>query len=429
MNKKVVILGGGTMSHVRTHFSLCAPAYGKTARALYEKCNTKFPEMDVELVLTKMADYQSEIETNEDVSKYIDELVADNTVKIVFFNVALCDFEGEVLGGPSGKYETRLESHKYTDKYGDNYGCYKMWLKTSEKIINKIRKTRKDIFLIGFKATCNATEEEQFNKGLNLLKNSSANIVLANDVATKSNFIVTPEDGVYGKGMSRDEVLDELVDMAWHRSHLSFTRTQVVDGQAVAWSDERVPSALRTVIDYCISKNAYKEFKGATTGHFAAKLGNNEFLTSIRKTNFNDIDKHGMVLVKTEGDDNIIAYGVRPSVGGQSQRIIFERYSETDSIVHFHSPLKEGHLDNIPVVSQREYECGSHQCGENTANGLGVFGNLFCVMLDNHGPNIVFNSSIDPQEVIDFIDNNFDLEGSTSGFKKVNVNYKQKVLA
>lgn len=418
MNKKVVIIGGGTFSHVRTHLSLATPAFGKTAKSLYEKCKDKFPNMDVELVLTKMADSNSKIVTNEDVSKYIDELVEDNTVKIVFFNVALCDFDGQIGQTESGKYESRLESSEKG---------HKMWLTPTEKIINKIRKTRKDIFLIGFKTTSNATQEEQFNKGLNLLKNSSANVVLANDVVTHSNFIVTPEDGVYGKGMSRDQVLDELVDMAWHRSHLSFTRSTVVDGEAVAWSDARVPSALRTVIDYCVTEGAYKEFKGATTGHFAAKLGNNEFLTSIRKTNFNDIDKHGMVLVRTTGDDEVIAYGYRPSVGGQSQRIIFERYSETDSIVHFHCPLKENHKDDIPVVSQREYECGSHQCGENTANGLGAFGNLFCVMLDNHGPNIVFNSTIDPQEVVDFINNNFDLGATTSGFKKVNLNQKEAV--
>jgi hypothetical protein len=36
-------------------------------------------------------------------------------------------------------------------------------------------------------------------------------------------------------------------------------------------------------------------------------------------------------------------------------------------------------------------------------------------MLDNHGPNIVFNHSIDPQEVIDFIVENFDLALKTGG--------------
>jgi hypothetical protein len=157
-------------------------------------------------------------------------------------------------------------------------------------------------------------------------------------------------------------------------------------------------------------------------------LSNNKFLTSIRKTNFNNIKESGLVLVETDGDDDVIAYGAKPSVGGQSQRIVFERLSDTNCIVHFHCPLKEGHLNDIPVVSQWQYECGSHQCGQNTADGLGKIGNLYCVMLDKHGPNIVFNNSIDPNEVIQFIKNNFDLNASTSGFEKVYLGIKDKNL-
>lgn len=419
MKKRVVIIGGGTFSHIRTHLSLATPAFGKTAKSLYEKCKKKLTDMDVDLILTKMADSNSNIVTNQDVSNLIDELVNDNTVKAIFFNVALCDYDGQIGDTKSGKYQTRLETKE---------GIETMLLTPSEKIINKIRKNRKDIFLVGFKTTSDATPQEQFSKGLNLMKKSSANIVLANDVVTYNNIIITPEEGVYGKEMSRDEVLDELVDIAFHRTQLSFTRSTVVDGKAVAWTDERVPSTLREVINWCVENNAYKEFNGATTGHFAAKLGGNQFLTSIRKTNFNDISKYGMVLVKTDGDDEVISYGFKPSVGGQSQRIIFERYNDTNCIVHFHCPLKEDHIDSIPVVSQREYECGSHQCGENTANGLGKFGNLFCVMLDNHGPNIVFNDSIDPKEVIDFIEANFALNKSTSGFEKVYLNLLQETV-
>jgi hypothetical protein len=33
-----------------------------------------------------------------------------------------------------------------------------------------------------------------------------------------------------------------------------------------------------------------------------------------------------------------------------------------------------------------------------------------------HGPNIVFNRNIDPQEVIDFINRNFDLYDKTGGY-------------
>ncbi len=62
---------------------------------------------------------------------------------------------------------------------------------------------------------------------------------------------------------------------------------------------------------------------------------------------------------------------------------------------------------------------GSHECGSNTRDGLTKHGNLYAVMLDNHGPNIVFHHSIDPKEVIDFIEANFALNKSTSGFEEV----------
>lgn len=417
MNKKIVVLGGGTFSHVRAHLALAAPAFGTTARQIAEMCEKRFDHMDTELLLTKMADQNSSVITNDDVDQVVDIIINDNTVKIVFFNFALCDFDGKIEDVESGKHATRLET---------SAGDIQMTLTPSEKIIGKIRKTRKDIFLVGFKTTCGATEQEQFSKGLDLMKRTSCNIVLANDIETRKNLIITPEEGVYGRDMTRKECLEELVDIAWYRTHLSFTRSTVVDGTPVSWADAQVYPSLREVVNFCISKGAYKEFKGATTGHFAAKLAPNKFLTSIRKTNFNDIDKNGMVIVETDGDDDVIAYGAKPSVGGQSQRIIFGKYGDCDCIVHFHCPVKKDSLAGIPVVSQREYECGSHQCGENTANGLSKFGNLYCVMLDNHGPNIVFNHSIDPQEVIDFINDNFDLGQSTSGFEKVYLGFNKK---
>jgi hypothetical protein len=122
------------------------------------------------------------------------------------------------------------------------------------------------------------------------------------------------------------------------------------------------------------------------------------------------------VRVVTDGDDKVIAYGGKPSVGGQSQRIVFEQHPGKDCIVHFHCPIKPG--SKIPVVSQREYECGSHECGENTSQGLGVFedGAIEAVYLDNHGPNVVFRHDVDPERVIAFIEENFDLTAKTGGY-------------
>ncbi len=156
-------------------------------------------------------------------------------------------------------------------------------------------------------------------------------------------------------------------------------------------------------------------------GHFAVKLSDTEFLSSIRKSNLNWIDKIGMVYVKTDGPDTVLAYGAKPSVGGQSQRIVFREHKGYDCIVHFHCPLKKNPIFNIPIVSQREVECGSHQCGQNTSSNLKDFciesTNIKAVYLDKHGPNILFNSKSNPQNVIDFIEQNFDLSKKTGGYQ------------
>lgn len=410
MNKKVIIIGGGTISHVRSHLALCAPAYGTTAVKLLALCQDHSDHLDVDLYRTKMAGGRDDLETNEDIKKLVDKIIADDLTKIVFFNPALVDYSGSILEDmeetPSGKHETRLRTRTNPNEL--------MSLKKQDKIVNTIRKSRKDIFLVSFKTTCGATPQEQYLAGLNLLKESSSNLVLANDTKTWSNMIITPEEAAYHVTTDREEVLKNLVEMAYLRSHLTFTRSTVIAGEPVPWDSAEVPSSLRCVVDYCIQSGAYKEFRGSTVGHFAVKLDGNTFLTSRRKTNFNDLKEIGLVKIKTDGPDSVIAYGSKPSVGGQSQRIVFSEHPDKDCIVHFHCPLKLGSL--VPVVSQREYECGSHQCGQNTSTGLKQFGNILAVFLDNHGPNIVFNKDISPREVCEFIEKNFDLMGKTGGF-------------
>ena len=438
-NKKVIIIGGGTMSYVRSHFALCAPAFGTVARQLYRIAKKTFDTMDIELVTTVMAGNEhvtansmvaGEYElpklnliTNKDVSDFVDELIKDNTTKIIFFPVAMCDWKGEVLDcynpeinayhadeDGSGKYGKRLSTRNM------NEDCYLMELYPEDKVIGRIRKERKDIHLVGFKQTNGFSEDEQYVAGLNLLKETSCNMVLANDVVTRKNMIIVPEEARYCVTEHRKKVLRQLCSMARDRSNLMFTRSTVVESDLIPWDDPRVPESLRKVVDYCIEQNAYKPFRGSTAGHFAVKLDDQTFLTSVRKTDFNDLAQNGLVLVKTDGPDTVLAYGAKPSVGGQSQRIVFNDHQGLDCIVHFHCPLKENPRDKVPVASQKEYECGSHECGKNTSDHLTQFGNLKCVYLSEHGPNIVFNHKIDPQEVIDFIQANFDLDQKTGGY-------------
>jgi hypothetical protein len=111
----------------------------------------------------------------------------------------------------------------------------------------------------------------------------------------------------------------------------------------------------------------------------------------------------------------VIAHGAKPSVGGQSQRIVFDQNPDLDCIVHAHVPLKSNPRDSVPIADQWQNECGSHQCGRNTSENLREFADLKAVMLDDHGPNIVFARNTPAAKVIEFIEANFDLEAKTGG--------------
>ncbi len=411
--KQIHVVGGGTIEPVREHLALSARAYGTTARRIGELCTEFWPEMDTNVHLTRMADPSSRLETADDLRQLAHDITADLRTKVVFWSPAVTDFRGEVGDVPSGLHADRLQS----------IGGQVIRLVPTDKIVNTFRqasiggrKPRKDILAVGFKTTTGASPEEQYSAGLKLVKNASMNLVLANDTRTRNNMVITPEESVYHETTDRELALNGLVEMAYLRSQLTFTESTVVGGEPVPWASEAVYPSLRTVVNHCIEQGAYKPFLGVTVGHFAAKIGPNEFLTSRRKTNFNDLDTLGLVKVVTDGPDRVMAYGAKPSVGGQSQRIVFDEHPDKDCIVHFHCPTKSGSI--VPTVSQREYECGSHQCGENTSRGLKIMddGEIEAVYLDQHGPNIVFNHNIDPLKVINFIAANFDLSAKTGGY-------------
>ena len=408
LNKQVHIISGGTVSHVRPHVALAAPAYGTVGRQLEQYAIEQFGTMDVVLHQTRMAGGSRNLETAADVARLLGALKDDLRTKVIIMAAAITDYAG-VVDAPPGRLKT--ESGEQT-----------MRLVPLPKIIDTVRNepnsdgvVRKDIFLVSFKATAGATGKEQYLAALNGLKRSSSNLVFANDVETGNCMVVTPEEARYHETADREEALRRLVEMVSLRSHLMFTRSVVVAGEPVPWSSELVPDALRLVVDHCIRGGAYKTFRGSTVGHFATKLGQTTFLTSRRKTNFNKLDEVGLVRIETDGPDSVIAHGSKPSVGGQSQRIVFMDHPDMDCIAHFHCPIREG--SRVPQVSQRAFECGSHECGQNTSSGLMQFGNLMAVYLKEHGPNVVFPRNIDPQEVTDFIEANFDLSKKTGGYQ------------
>ncbi|MBK67800.1 MAG: hypothetical protein CMP22_06685 [Rickettsiales bacterium] len=180
-NAQIHVIGGGTVCHVRSHLAIAATAYGQTARVIHETLSKNgYPST---LHLTKMASAgESNLETNEDVSNLIDQLLDDPTTKVIVFNPAMADFKGQVGDVPSGKYATRLSSRESKDA--------KIELKMADKVIGRIKEKRPDIIVVAFKTTTNEDAKIQYQKGERLIKQTDADIVLANDTGTRNNMVL-----------------------------------------------------------------------------------------------------------------------------------------------------------------------------------------------------------------------------------------------
>ena len=192
---KCIIIGGGTFNKVACHLSLATPAFGTTAKKL-KLLMDAYANGSVEniLTLTKMADSSSSLVTNEDVDTYVTSLLGDETVKAIIMNVALCDF-----GMENPTNESRLSS-------SENYSVELKGIRS--KIISKIREARPDIITVGFKTTCNDTNLQQCTKGFNLLGSSNLAYVLANDVGSYNNILLSRDMKIYHG--SRDSLLNTL---------------------------------------------------------------------------------------------------------------------------------------------------------------------------------------------------------------------------
>jgi len=402
---KVHIFGGGTVSHVRPHMALCAPAYGTFARTLHNDA-VVYDQLDPVLHLTRMAGGNKSLETNADVARALEAIKANPEPCVIIMNVALCDFEGEVpysgLMTADAKDRPRLRTSE---------GPQQMALIPADKLIASIRAVRKDIYLVGFKTTSGATADEQFIAGLHLLKASSCNLVVANDIKTRRNMIITPERARYCVTADRTTLSIQLVKMIRARAGLTFHRTAVLSPERL----HKPEGALRGVLAYLADNGAYKPFRGVTVGHFAQRPegGSPTYMRSSRRGhNFTMEGDRDLVDVQFVPEGGLRAYGAKPSAGARSQMQLFQDHPEYDCIVHFHCKMREG--VDIPVRTQLAFECGSIECGVNTSDGIEERDGFGVVMLEKHGPNIMFKATDDPEKVITFIEATFDLSRGTS---------------
>ena len=456
MSKKVYIIAGGTKNFVTAHLALSAPAYGSVGVQLYDHLSALLPieEYDVYLVRTREARQEAEnstrmadkqlssigfnghLETNEDMARLIDKLVADPDTRGIVMAASICDVEPAMLYSLDAEDSTVLTSFdKHAQRLNPNGGLT-LCLKPSEKLIDRIRKDRKDIFLVSFK---NGTDKNGvhgqkalYKAALTSLKRSSSNLVYGNGIVSGCayNMIVTPEEFPYHYD-TREEGIKALAKMTAARLNLTFNRTRIskdmhrflIKPKTPTW-DAIAPRNFWPVLRHCVTHGAYKPGPtGATTGHFGCKTMKRESeyeairLSSVRKADHNKVAEEGLVPI-FEDEQGEVCGGVKPSVGETTQALIYKMLPDVDSIIHFHCPLRDeaNYGLSLPIADQFQFECGSNECGMNTATNMAEVGDgIWVVHLRGHGPNIAWAHGVPYHEVIDVIEEHWDLAGKEGG--------------
>ena len=393
MNPLTIIIGGGTFNHIRNHLSLAIPAFGTTAKYL----NTQFE--NTILYLTKMAGGEF-LNTNDNIANLIDALILNPNVGTIIMNVALCDYNAEYINNiPNGPHAERLKTSN---------GDQQLTLYPTEKLIKRIRLQRPDIFLVGFKTTTNQTEQEQYYTALKFMKEAKCNLVLANDIVTRLNMVIVPEEAHYHVTINRKTALDGLVSLIKARQNLTYHHTELINTHNTNMSD--TSKTFCAVIEFLINNGGFisDNGNGFTPGHFCFRPNINVFLSSQRKVNHNEVFTNGLTHVLDSQNGKLTARGThKPSVGATSQRLLFNEFPEYDCIVHTHNPIKNS--SEINRIPQYPYQCGSIECGQNTLSGMKFKDNIGAVYLEKHGANIMFKSTENPNTIIDFIKNNLQL--------------------
>lgn len=450
MTKKIFILCGGTINYVAPHFALTAPAYGTVGLKIYKEIyktiesEKAFDKFSVELIPTEMAlsNLPSEclmnyiyylekaglkkLETNKDLSKFVDYLISSPDTRCVIMAAAVCDFEPEYVIGSDGN--TSFKFGKDVKRFSSSNGM-EMKLKPSEKILPRIREQRKDIFVVSFKTTAGVGRDETYKTGLLALKKNSSNLVFANDIQDKINMVITPEEFPY-EGKDRDEAIQLLSDITYKRLNLTFEDKTIVKNNERAFPDAlmkegAIPKNWYEVMQYLFTHNAFKPLPetGKTSGHFGCRVTGKDYerITSERKINHNDSFQRGMIPVYSYKDGLLVVGGAKPSVGEKTQELIYQELGDKiHSIVHFHCPINES-ITHIPFEKREQlpFECGSKECALNTVSGMVECApGIYAVHLENHGPNIAFHKDVPSEIVIKFINLYWNLNDKTGGVIK-----------
>ena len=204
--KKILITAGPTRAYLDAFRYISNPSSGKMGISIAESANqrgadvtlvygpgTMNPPQDVKII---------RVETTEDMLEAVVNELREQEYNSIVLSAADSDYglsERKLEKTPSGKDEWILK------------------LKPLPKIIEKVKKIKPDIFIIGFKAAYDTSDEELINRAYKRLKEVDIDLIVANDVSRT------------GVGFGTDTYEVFIIDSNKNFEHYNTTKKEIAD--------------------------------------------------------------------------------------------------------------------------------------------------------------------------------------------------------
>lgn len=209
---RVIVTAGPTREYIDGFRYISNPSSGKMGVSIAEKALRR--GANVTLVYGRGAAEPPHevkvvsVETNEEMLEAVVEALKDERHDVAVLSAAACDYgpkERKMVKTPSGMNQWQIE------------------LRPLPKIIEHVKKMDPEIFLVGFKAEYNLSDEELVERATRRLEEVGMDLIVANDVArentgfgadTNEVFIIDKERRVTHIPLTRkDEIADRLMTM------------------------------------------------------------------------------------------------------------------------------------------------------------------------------------------------------------------------
>lgn len=253
-------------------------------------------------------------------------------------------------------------------------------LERTPKIISELRENYgSKAFITGFKLLSGVSEVELIGAAMKQLKDNRLNMVIANDARNLRDgrhpvIAVTAEGGAVPFEGRREDVARDLAKFILQRVNVQWFRSESISPTKIDADRRR----FEQVVGLAHKMNLLTD----ESGNVSVNMGDGKLQVSPRGVNKKYLDVYDAISSRVD-ESGLVEYEgqVKPSIDTGVSGLLYNKYSELESIIHFH-----GGWGRMDAKTEFPYPCGVFEEADEITRSLDESGSTdVSVELVHHG--------------------------------------------